>query len=158
MAETPLMKQYREMKKEHSDMVLFFRVGDFYEMFDDDAREVSALLNLTLTHRGDDPMCGIPYHAAKNYIKRLLDCGKKIAICEQMELSDNAKTLARREVVRIVTPATVVDEDFLDDRSFNYIICFFQHSLAFCDVSTGDFHLRALEGGNRAQAVRTAGK
>ena len=156
MAETPLMKQYREMKKEHSDMVLFFRVGDFYEMFDDDAREVSALLNLTLTHRGDDPMCGIPYHAAKNYIKRLLDCGKKIAICEQMELSDNAKTLARREVVRIVTPATVVDEDFLDDRSFNYIICFFQHSLAFCDVSTGDFHLRALEGGNRAQAVRTA--
>lgn len=156
MAETPLMKQYRQMKKEHSDMVLFFRVGDFYEMFDDDAREVSALLNLTLTHRGDDPMCGIPFHAAKNYIKRLLDCGKKIAICEQMELSDNAKSLARREVVRIVTPATVVDEDFLDDRSFNYIACFFHHSLAFCDVSTGDFHLRTLEGTNRAQAVRTA--
>ena len=156
MAETPLMKQYREMKKEHSDMVLFFRVGDFYEMFDDDAREVSALLNLTLTHKGDDPMCGIPYHAAKNYIKRLLDCGKKIAICEQMELSENSKSLARREVVRIVTPATVVDEDFLDDRSFNYIICFFQHSMAFCDVSTGDFHLRSLEAGNKAQAVRTA--
>ena len=150
------MKQYRQMKKEHSDMVLFFRVGDFYEMFDDDAREVSALLNLTLTHRGDDPMCGIPFHAAKNYIKRLLDSGKKIAICEQMELSDNAKSLARREVVRIVTPATVVDEDFLDDRSFNYIACFFHHSLAFCDVSTGDFHLRTLEGTNRAQAVRTA--
>ncbi len=156
MAETPLMKQYRQMKKEHSDMVLFFRVGDFYEMFDDDAREVSALLNLTLTHRGDDPMCGIPFHAAKNYIKRLLDSGKKIAICEQMELSDNAKSLARREVVRIVTPATVVDEDFLDDRSFNYIACFFHHSLAFCDVSTGDFHLRTLDGTNRAQAVRTA--
>ncbi len=150
------MKQYREMKKEHSDMVLFFRVGDFYEMFDDDAREVSALLNLTLTHKGDDPMCGIPYHAAKNYIKRLLDFGKKIAICEQMELSENARSLAKREVVRIVTPATVVDEDFLDDRSFNYLICFFQHSMAFCDVSTGDFHLRALEAGSRAQAVRTA--
>ncbi len=150
------MKQYRQMKKEHSDMVLFFRVGDFYEMFDDDAREVSALLNLTLTHKGDDPMCGIPFHAAKNYIKRLLDCGKKIAICEQMELSDNAKSLARREVVRIVTPATVVDEDFLDDRSFNYIACFFHHSLAFCDVSTGDFHLRTLEGNSRAQAIRTA--
>ncbi len=150
------MKQYRQMKKEHSDMVLFFRVGDFYEMFDDDAREVSSLLNLTLTHKGDDPMCGIPYHAAKNYIKRLLDCGKKIAICEQMELSENAKSLARREVVRIVTPATVVDEDFLDDRSFNYIICFFQHSMAFCDVSTGDFHIRALDGKNRVQSVRTA--
>lgn len=150
------MKQYREMKKEHSDMVLFFRVGDFYEMFDNDAREVSALLNLTLTHKGDDPMCGIPYHAAKNYIKRLLDAGKKIAICEQMELSENSKTLARREVVRIVTPATVVDEDLLDDRSFNYIVCFFSQFMAFCDVSTGDFHLRALDGKNRVQSVRSA--
>ena len=156
MAETPLMRQYRQMKKEHADAVLFFRVGDFYEMFDDDAREVSALLNLTLTHKGDDPMCGIPFHAAKNYIKRLLDAGKKIAICEQMELPENAKTLARREVVRIVTPGTVVDEDFLDDRSFNYIVCFFQQGMAFCDVSTGDFRMRAFEGGNRVQSVRTA--
>ena len=108
MADTPLMKQYREMKSQYADMVLFFRLGDFYEMFDEDAKEVSALLNLTLTHRGDSPMCGIPFHAAKNYIKRLLDCGKKIAICEQMELSENSKSLAKREVVRIVTPATVV--------------------------------------------------
>ncbi|MCQ2412728.1 MAG: DNA mismatch repair protein MutS [Sphaerochaetaceae bacterium] len=144
------------MKKEHSDMVLFFRVGDFYEMFDDDAREVSSLLNLTLTHKGDDPMCGIPYHAAKNYLKRLLDAGKKVAICEQMELPENSKSLARREVVRIVTPATVVDEDFLDDKNFNYIICFFQQSLAFCDVSTGDFHMRSLDSKARVQSVRTA--
>ncbi|MBO4721087.1 MAG: DNA mismatch repair protein MutS [Prevotella sp.] len=143
------------MKSQYSDMVLFFRLGDFYEMFDEDAKEVSALLNLTLTHRGDSPMCGIPYHAAKNYIKRLLDCGKKIAICEQMELSENSKALARREVVRIVTPATVVDEDFLDDKSFNYIICFFQYALAFCDVSTGDFHIRALDPKNKVQAVRS---
>ena len=155
MADTPLMKQYKEMKSQYSDMVLFFRLGDFYEMFDEDAKEVSALLNLTLTHRGDSPMCGIPYHAAKNYIKRLLDCGKKIAICEQMELSENSKALARREVVRIVTPATVVDEDFLDDKSFNYIICFFQYALAFCDVSTGDFHIRALDSKNKVQAVRS---
>ncbi|MBR6086037.1 MAG: DNA mismatch repair protein MutS, partial [Spirochaetales bacterium] len=150
------MKQYKEMKSQYADMVLFFRLGDFYEMFDEDAKEVSALLNLTLTHRGDSPMCGIPFHAAKNYIKRLLDCGKKIAICEQLELSENSKSLAKREVVRIVTPATVVDEDFLDDKSFNYIICFFQHALAFCDVSTGDFHIRALDSKNRAQAVRSA--
>ena len=156
MADTPLMKQYKEMKSQYSDMVLFFRLGDFYEMFDEDAKEVSALLNLTLTHRGDSPMCGIPFHAAKNYIKRLLDCGKKIAICEQLELSENSKSLAKREVVRIVTPATVVDEDFLDDKSFNYIICFFQHALAFCDVSTGDFHIRALDSRNRTQAVRSA--
>ena len=150
------MKQYREVKSQYADMVLFFRLGDFYEMFDEDAKEVSALLNLTLTHRGDSPMCGIPYHAAKNYIKRLLDCGKKIAICEQMELPENSKALARREVIRIVTPATVVDEDFLDDKSFNYIICFFQHALAFCDVSTGDFHIRALDAKNKAQSVRAA--
>lgn len=156
MADTPLMQQYRQMKREHMDEVLFFRVGDFYEMFDDDAREVSSILNLTLTHRGDDPMCGIPFHAAKNYLKRLLDAGKKIAICEQMELPENAKSLARREVVRIVTPATVVDEDFLDDKSFNYIICFFQQSMAFCDVSTGDFHIRALDAKARLQSVRTA--
>ena len=156
MADTPLMKQYREVKSQYADMVLFFRLGDFYEMFDEDAKEVSALLNLTLTHRGDSPMCGIPYHAAKNYIKRLLDCGKKIAICEQMELPENSKALARREVIRIVTPATVVDEDFLDDKSFNYIICFFQHALAFCDVSTGDFHIRALDAKNKAQSVRAA--
>ena len=95
------MQQYRQMKKEHSDMVLFFRVGDFYEMFDDDAKEVSALLNLTLTHKGDDPMCGIPYHAARNYLRRLLDAGKKVAICEQMELSDSSKSLVKREVVRL---------------------------------------------------------
>ena len=150
------MKQYREVKSQYADMVLFFRLGDFYEMFDEDAKEVSALLNLTLTHRGDSPMCGIPYHAAKNYIKRLLDCGKKIAICEQMELPENSKAIARREVIRIVTPATVVDEDFLDDKSFNYIICFFQHALAFCDVSTGDFHIRALDAKNKAQSVRAA--
>ncbi|MCF0238409.1 MAG: DNA mismatch repair protein MutS, partial [Sphaerochaetaceae bacterium] len=80
----------------------------------------------------------------------------KVAICEQMELADNSKSLVRREVVRIVTPATVVEEDFLDDRSFNYIICFFQQSMAFCDVSTGDFHIRSLDNKNKVQSVRAA--
>lgn len=154
MADGPLMRQYRQMKEQYPDMVLFFRLGDFYEMFDDDALEVSALLNLTLTHRVDSPMCGIPYHAAKNYLKRLLDAGKKVAICEQTELSTSSKTLAKREVVRIVTPATVVDEDLLDDRSFNYIVCVFQCSCAFCDVSTGDFHLRSIQKENRIQGIR----
>ena len=154
MADGPLMRQYKQMKEQYPDMVLFFRLGDFYEMFDEDAKEVSALLNLTLTHRGDAPMCGIPYHAAKNYIKRLLEFGKKIAICEQMELSQNSKSLAKREVVRIVTPATVVDEDLLDDRSFNFIISIFQNSCAFCEVSTGDFHLRAIPKENRIQGIR----
>lgn len=154
MADGPLMRQYREMKEQYPDMVLFFRLGDFYEMFDDDAKEISALLNLTLTHKGDAPMCGIPYHAAKNYIKRLLELGKKIAICEQTELAENYKSLAKREVVRIVTPATVVDEDLLDDRSFNFILAIFQNSCAFCDVSTGDFHLRTIAKENRIQGIR----
>lgn len=145
MASTPLMEQYREMKKQNADKVLFFRVGDFYEMFDQDALEISALLNLTLTHRGDDPMCGIPYHAAKNYIKRLLEEGKKVAICEQVELSDNAKYLAKREVVNTITPGTVVEEDFLDEKSFNYILTVYRNNCAFCDVTTGDFHLRKFE-------------
>lgn len=148
------MRQYRQMKEQYPDMVLFFRLGDFYEMFDEDAVEVSSLLNLTLTHRADSPMCGIPFHAAKNYLKRLLDAGKKVAICEQTELSTSSKTLAKREVVRIVTPATVVDEDLLDDRSFNYILCIFQCSCAFCDVSTGDFHLRVIQKDNRIQGLR----
>ena len=154
MADGPMMRQYKQMKEQYPDMVLFFRLGDFYEMFDDDAKDVSAILNLTLTHRGDSPMCGIPYHAAKNYIKRLLDAGKKIAICEQMELSTKSNQLAKREVVRIITPATVVDEDLLDERSFNFILSIFQNSCAFCDVSTGDFHLRSIPKENRIQGIR----
>lgn len=154
MADGPLMQQYRQMKEQYPGMVLFFRLGDFYEMFDDDAVEVSSLLNLTLTHRADSPMCGIPYHAAKNYLKRLLDAGKKVAICEQTELSTSSKALAKREVVRIVTPATVVDEGLLDDRDFSYIICVFQNSCAFCDVSTGDFHLRCIQKDTRIQGIR----
>ena len=99
MAEqTPLMVQYHSIKEQHPDEVLFFRLGDFYEMFNDDAVEVSRLLNLTLTHRGSSPMCGIPYHASKIYIARLLRLGKKIAVCEQIG-DPKAKGLTERKVV-----------------------------------------------------------
>lgn len=155
MADTPLMVQYKEMKKQYTDMVLFFRLGDFYEMFEEDAVEVSSLLNLTLTHKGDTPMCGIPYHAARNYIKRLLDAGKKIAVCEQLELAESSKSLAKREVVRIITPATVVEEDFIDDNSFSWILCFFRESCSFCDVTTGEFHLKTIGKENRVQTIRS---
>ncbi len=154
MADTPLMQQYRQIKQEYPDKILFFRLGDFYEMFDEDAVEVSALLNLTLTHKGDSPMCGIPYHAVKNYLKRLLDAGKKVAICEQMSLSDSPRALARREVVRIVTPATVVEEDFLTDTDSSYILSVFQGYCAFCEVSTGEFRLRTLGSENRIASLR----
>jgi DNA mismatch repair protein MutS len=142
---TPMMRQYLEIKKEHQDKVLFFRLGDFYEMFEDDALEVSRLLNLTLTHRAGRPMCGIPYHAAKNYLKRLLDAGKKVAICEQLNLSDNPRELAKREVVQIYTPGTVIDDEYVDSFSPNYILSlsFWKNEvyLAYADMSTGEFYV-----------------
>ena len=114
---TPLMAQYQSIKAQHAAEVLFFRLGDFYEMFDSDAEEVSRLLNLTLTHRAGHPMCGIPYHASRIYIARLLRLGKKIAVCEQLNLSENGKGLAERKVVEIITPGTAVEEDYLEQNT-----------------------------------------
>ncbi|MGI6466486.1 MAG: DNA mismatch repair protein MutS [Sphaerochaetaceae bacterium] len=119
---TPMMVQYLEIKKEHKEEVLFFRLGDFYEMFLDDAVEVSKLLNITLTKRNGIAMCGIPYHAAKNYIKRLLDYGKKVAICEQISLPTEKGAIAKREVVQIITPATAIEDEYIDSVSNNYIL------------------------------------
>ena len=119
--ETPMMRQYKAIKQEHQDAILFFRLGDFYEMFFDDAKEASQLLDLVLTARNGTPMCGIPYHASKTYIKRLIEHGKKVAICEQTELPESGKGLAKREVVQIITPGTVIDDDFLDSSRNNFI-------------------------------------
>src|SRR5215471_6286275 len=119
---SPMLDQYRRIKKEHEGNILFFRLGDFYEMFAEDAIEVSALLNLTLTSRNGLPMCGVPYHAAKSYIARLLKLGKKIAICEQLTPPGRQKVI-ERDVVEIITPGTTVDEDFLDKGSSNYLSC-----------------------------------
>jgi DNA mismatch repair protein MutS len=137
-----MLDQYRRIKRDHQGDVLFFRLGDFYEMFFDDALEVSALLNLTLTSRNGFPMCGIPYHAARSYIARLLKLGKKIAVCEQ--LSEPGKgTVIERKVVEVITPGTTVDEDYLDKGSSNYLASlavtqsFF--SFAYIDLSTGEF-------------------
>lgn len=140
---TPLMDQYRRIKSAHRDEILFFRLGDFYEMFERDALEVSALLNLTLTKRQDAPMCGIPYHAAHSYISRLLKAGKKIAICEQTAVAGGSRGLMDREVVEIITPGTTVEEDYLDSRSNNYLVSIGRVrdvlGIAFVDVSTGEF-------------------
>ncbi len=140
---TPMMVQYRAIKEQNKDKVLFFRLGDFYEMFEEDAVEVSRLLNLTLTQRAGRPMCGIPFHAAKSYIRRLLDLGKKIAICEQMELSKDSRQIAKREVIQVVTPATVVDDDFLDARTNSYVFSLILmgkvYSVSYADITSGDF-------------------
>lgn len=149
------MQQYFSIKEKYQNEVLFFRLGDFYEMFDEDAREVSRLLNLTLTHRNSSPMCGIPFHAAKNYIKRLLSYGKKIAICEQLELSDAPNQIARREVIQVITPATVVEQEFIDSGSFNYLLSVFGDNCAYCDISTGDLRMKHLESANKIESLMT---
>jgi DNA mismatch repair protein MutS len=109
-----MLDQYRRIKREHQGDILFFRLGDFYEMFAEDAIEVSALLNLTLTSRNGLPMCGVPYHAARAYIARLLRLGKKIAICEQLTEPCKGQKVIERQVVETITPGTTVDEDYLD--------------------------------------------
>ena len=145
---TPMMRQYQEIKAQFPDTILFFRLGDFYEMFGNDAVAVSGLLNLVLTKRQDAPMCGIPYHAVKNYLKRLLDAGKKVAICEQISLPQNSKELARREVTGVFTPGTVVDEEYLDSLSPSYILAASTGRkgthLAWADISTGSFSIQSL--------------
>lgn len=145
---TPMVRQYLEIKKEHQDKVLFFRLGDFYEMFNEDAEEISKLLNLTLTHRGSMPMCGIPHHALKNYLKRLLDMGKKVALCEQFVNPLDSKKLANREVTQVFTPATVVDDEYLDSLSNSVISAVNINKkaiyVAWADITTGEFKVTTL--------------
>ena len=144
------MDQYAAIKNQYKDEILFFRLGDFYEMFNDEAVEVSRLLNLTLTSRNGQPMCGIPYHASKIYIARLLRLGKKIAVCEQLSLPENGKGLAERKVVEIITPGSTLDEDYLEQGCNNYLacLCFVKDkketlvSYACADISTGTFFTR----------------
>jgi len=144
--ESPMMRQYKRIKSQNSDAILFFRLGDFYEMFNRDAKEVSQLLNLTLTKRNGIPMCGIPYHAANSYIPRLLRAGKKIAICEQTTLPEKGKGIVEREVVEIVTPGTITEEDYLDQHKNNYLVSIgsFKQGIALCyiDISTGECGVR----------------
>jgi len=147
-----MMQQYRSIKNRHKDAVLFFRLGDFYEMFDHDAREVSSLLNLTLTRRNGVPMCGIPCHASRGYIARLLQQGKKIAICEQVSMPSGGRGIARREVVEIITPGTVTDESYLDRGSNNYLLAVGRRgkhlSMSWIDLSTGEFFAASYTTGN----------
>ena len=141
---TPMMIQYRGIKEKYKNEVVFFRLGDFYEMFDEDAVEVSRLLNLTLTHRASRPMCGIPYHAAKIYIARLLRLGKKIVICEQVgEIPKGGKGITERKVVEIITPGTAVESEYLEGNRANYLaalsITKAKAGFAFIDVTTSSF-------------------
>lgn len=163
MAElTPMMRQYLQIKEQNPDCILFFRLGDFYEMFAEDARLASRELDLTLTSRdrGKDeadriPMCGIPYHSSESYIARLVAKGYKVAICEQMEDPALAKGLVKRDIIRIVTPGTVTESSMLDESRNNYLaaVCLQNgvYGLCFCDVSTGAFYATYLNGENAAE-------
>ncbi len=145
---TPMIKQYLEIKKNYQDTILFFRLGDFYEMFFDDALVASKAMEITLTSRNTGelkkvPMCGIPYHAADNYIAKLIKKGHKVAICEQVEDPKLAKKLVKREVINIVTPGTVVDFNMLNQKSNNYLMSIYIKNeyvgISSIDLSTGEF-------------------
>lgn len=154
---SPMMRQYFEVKDKYKDCILFFRLGDFYEMFFDDAVEVSKLLELTLTGRDCGleeraPMCGVPYHAADMYIKRLIDLGRKVAVCEQLTDPSQTKGIVVRDVIRVVTPGTLTEASMLDDGRNNYIcsICYDENektcAVASADISTGEADLSYFEG------------
>lgn len=152
---TPMMQNYLDTKAKYKDCILFYRLGDFYEMFFDDAITVSKELELTLT--GKDcgleeraPMCGIPHHAINTYIPKLIEKGYKVAICEQLEDPRYAKGIVKRDVVKIVTPGTITDLTMLDEKKNNYIACIYMErkecAISFCDISTGEFFISSVKG------------
>lgn len=163
LAKTPMMKQYQQLKSNYPDTLLFFRLGDFYEMFGTDAEIASRELEITLTGRDAGlanrvPMCGVPFHAAENYLARLIQKGYKVAICEQVEDPRQAKGIVRREVIRVITPGTTLESQLLSGNSSNYLaaVVFFKRvwGLAFCDVSTGEFWVAEFSGNNALHSLK----
>ena len=159
---SPMMKHYLETKEKYKDCILFYRLGDFYEMFFDDAINVSRELELTLTGKncGQEeraPMCGVPYHAVDIYLNRLIEKGYKVAICEQLEDPKTAKGIVKRDVIRVVTPGTVLDDSVLEEKKNNYIMSIYKEGiyfgLAVCDISTGDFYATEIKEDNNFQKL-----
>ena len=159
---TPMMQQYMETKEQYKDCILFYRLGDFYEMFFDDALTASRELEITLTGRDCGleeraPMCGVPFHSAESYIAKLIEKGYKVAICEQLEDPKLAKGLVKRDVIRIVTPGTVTEGNMLDEKKNNYIMAVFKKGtyfgLAVCDITTGEFYATQITGENNFEKL-----
>ncbi len=160
---SPMMKQYFEIKDQNKDAILFYRVGDFYEMFFDDALTASKELELTLTGKdcGTEeraPMCGVPYHSCEAYIARLVQRGYKVAICEQTEDPAKAKGLVKRDIIRVVTPGTITEPSMLDEAQNSFIGCIYSEEgrggLAFCDISTGEFFASSVSGRELIRSVK----
>ncbi len=159
---SPMMKHYISMKEEYKDCLLFYRLGDFYEMFFEDALTASRELEITLTGRDCGleeraPMCGVPFHAAESYISRLINKGYKVAICEQLEDPAQAKGIVKRDVIRVVTPGTVMEANMLNEKENNYIMSVFKRGIYFgiavCDISTGDFYISEIKETNNFQML-----
>jgi DNA mismatch repair protein MutS len=164
MADTPMVAQYKRIKAQHMDKILFFRLGDFYEMFFEDAEIAARELEITLTGRDAGkgkrmPMCGVPYHAADSYIARLLEKGYKVAICEQVEDPKTSTGLVKREVTRIVTPGTFLDPQVLEAKKNNYLAAVAQYGtslgMAIIDAGTGDFKVTGFNGPGQVEALRS---
>src|SRR6202167_4796772 len=178
---TPLMQQYHAVKKQHPTALLLFRLGDFYELFYEDAVLASRILQITLTTRNKEkgepvPMCGVPYHAAENYIARLIRAGHKVAICEQMEEPGPGKKLVRREVIRVLTPGTATGASLIEPKENNFLAAVSRQTrlaasavaggrasartpeavigLAFVDLSTGEFRATEFAGENAEARLR----
>ncbi len=159
---SPMMAHYKKLKEKYADAILLYRLGDFYEMFFEDAVEASKILDLTLTGRDCGlekraPMCGVPHHAADNYVSRLINAGKKVAICEQLTQPGEQKGMVKRDVVRVITPGTVTEEDMLDKSKNSYLVSVVmlnqKFSLAWIDITTGEFNVRDFEGDKDALDV-----
>ncbi len=163
--QTPMMKQYFEIKAQYDDCILFFRLGDFYEMFFEDALIASRALEITLTSRGGKdkekktPMCGIPYHSSDAYIAKLIEKGFKVAICEQVEDPSEAIGIVKREVVRVVTPGTIIDNHVLDDKNNNYLACIYLDKktngvgVSYADISTGELYTTEISEDTKSLAT-----
>ena len=158
-ADTPLMQQYKKIKEEYKNEILMFRLGDFYEMFFEDAKVASKELGLTLTKRNkekgqDVPLAGVPYHSVASYIAKLVEKGHSVAICEQVEDPKSATGIVKREVTRVITPGTIIDVDFLDKKNNNYIACIKINTtenivaIAYADITTGEFSVFEIKGKN----------
>ena len=158
---SPMMEHYRNTKEKYSDCVVFYRLGDFYEMFDDDAVNMSRELDLTLTSKecGNNqkaPMCGIPVKSVDLYIQKALELGHKIAICEQLT-DPKPGEIVERDVIRVITPGTIMEESLLDERKNNFIMCLYYSqngsSISWCDITTGEFNATEISKNDSLSAI-----
>src|SRR6266487_2974405 len=147
---TPMMQQYRQLRGSiPADTLLLFRLGDFYELFFEDAKEASALLNVALTKRNGVPMCGVPYHAAPGYIRRLINAGRRVAVCDQMSEPQPGRKIVDREVTQIISAGTISELSWLDAKRANYLGAIYADGdvfgFAYADLSTGEFRLTQVQ-------------